>query len=221
MMKLRDPFSLMVATLGLTSMSYADCYTTNCTGADITGRRGCYLCCAEHCVGDGELNCQESCDGAWIVQVGDFFPIGLLNELIATRGNLDAQMSFFMDQDLWDMWTADEEINIAVIELTDWLYMNAADIKVQKMALVTLSWLGTDYPLSIQGKQLIQTIFHDGLHSLEWNVRVSALLGIRDTQGYVNNPTIQADIVRMAAEDPNATARSTAFKVLELITADD
>ena len=216
-MKLRVPQLAAATTLALVSSGLADCYTTNCTGSDITSRRSCYLCCAEHCVGDGELDCQESCDSAWILEVDNYFPIGLLNELMESRGDVEAQMSFFVDQDLWDMWTAEGRADLPVIELTDWLYTNAADIKVAKMALVTLSWLGSEHTLTPKGKQLIEDILVDALHSPEWNIRRSAILGIRDTRAYQHNLAIQRDIIRMAAQDPSEVVQETARKVLDLI----
>jgi len=220
-MKLRTPSIGTIAAITLVSPGMADCYTTNCTGSDITGRRSCYLCCAEHCVGDGELDCQESCDSAWILEVDNYFPIGLLNELMESRGDVEAQMSFFVDEDLWKMWTADKTVNIAVIELTDWLYTNAADIKVAKMALVTLSWLGSEHTLTPKGKQLVEDILVDALHSPEWNIRRSAILGIRDTRAYRHNLDIQREIVRMAAQDPNELVRETTRKVLSLVESEN
>lgn len=198
-----------------------DIYTGNCDGTntDVKNKLTCYNCCNDqNGTANETANCQNSCDGVWKRMVSDgpssFLPEAFIDDLFASRDDWKAQMSFFTDDDLWEWFTADDEVNIHVVEMVLWLYLNAADVVITKHAIVLLSSLHFDGKLSPDGKKLAEDIFMDALGSEDFRVRRAALYSFQDTDVYLTNPAILVEMIRVTAQDPDKSVRDVGFQIL-------
>jgi len=208
--------AIVAVVAALSSVVMADCYTTNCTGADITGRRSCYLCCADKCVGNGELDCQESCDDKWTLVAAEYIPRDILEFVIGTKGDAQAQMDFLTDVQMWDWLVAIDgyDAKFHVAEIADWFFQNAADVRVARMAMVTLAWMMTEHDIGARAESLVEVVFVDGLESDDAKVRRSSLVSLCDIRAHRTNPAVRVQMVRVALQDPDASVREMAMKIL-------
>ncbi len=194
-----------------------DIYTGNCdaTNTDVKSRRSCYTCCNDQNGTSTETsNCQDSCDGVWTRVAVDYFPPQFLDAILASRGDWRAQISFLNDEKLWEWFTADEQINIRVIEMVDWLYQNAADDTVARMAIVTLSWLRAENQFTSEGVELSNLIMLDALEHESSRIRRGALISLQESQAFVGHPRIKVDMMRAAVMDPDQSVRDTGILLL-------
>lgn len=210
----------LLATLACVICTQAfaeDIYVGNCdaTNADVKSRRSCYTCCNDQNGTSVETsNCQESCDSAWTRVAVDYFPRQFLDALLASRDDWRAQMTFLDDEDLWEWLTADGEVDFRVIEMVDWLYQNAADETVARMAIVTLSWLRSEMDFTKQSIELSNVVMLDALDHENERIRRTALISLQESRAFESDPSIKIDMIRATIKDPDQKVRDTGLLLL-------
>ncbi len=202
-------------------VSGADIDTGNgeAANADVKNKRSCYTCCNDQNGNSVDAaNSQESCDGVWAQTAPDWMPEEFLADLFASRDDWRAQLDILSDDRLWDRFVVgdgeDEPVPMFVVEVVDWMFANAADVTVARMAIVQLAWLKTDFGLTPAGDELVETVLLDALSSEDFRVRRAALHGAQETKAFLSNPTLLVEMVRVTAEDPDQSVRDTGFRIL-------
>lgn len=219
-MKTKGLMTLVALCIGSLSLG-GDIYTGNCdaTNAAVKSKRTCYTCCNDQNGTSTETaNCQNSCDQVWKRTAPDWMPQDFIAYMFDTRNDWRAQLDILSDDQLWEWFVAgdgeDQPVPIFVVEIVDWLFANAADITVERMAIVQLSWLKADYGLSPDGDDLVNAVLMDALASEDLRVRRSALYGMQDTKAFVSNPAILVEMIRVTAQDPDQSVRDVGFQIL-------
>lgn len=195
----------------------SNCYTTNCTGTDIRNRRDCYLCCAADCAGGGtrEVDCQNDCDAAWIRTIGDAIPLNFLLDLTQTRYDPDAQRAILIDADLWDWMIGDDGFAAwYVIDVADWLVQNAASDLVKRLAIVHMAWLAGEHRIDDIGASIVVRGLRAELYHENENVRLGALMALRESGLALTDPQLALEMIRLAADDPSPKVRATGVAVI-------
>lgn len=194
------------------------CYTTNCTGSDIRGRRGCYLCCAADCTGGTkETDCQEDCDGAWVRTVGDAIPRDLLNEIVASKHDAAAQHQILTDAGLWDWFVVDGRVGWEVVSIADFLLDNAANEANERLALVTLAWLAQEHQVDLIGREIVRDGLYASLYSQNAGVRAGAIIGLRESGFLLTDPALMIETIRIMASDPSDQVREIGIQVVSKV----
>lgn len=198
------------------------CYNANCTGAQITSKRKCYICCSDNCSENGTqtADCQEECDKAHPKLVSDrlmelnqamTFPRGVGTKMPATAKE---QVAFLADDNAV-LWALEEGVvTTNTVEFIDW-FVVGTELEPQRWGLVTLSWLITECPTTPEARELVRDIFFEELeHDPDPIVRRLALGLLAEAQMWYDNPRSTLHILDRINRDPSPIVREHGHRLL-------
>lgn len=191
------------------------CYNGNCTGAGITSKRKCYICCAEKCSENGTqtTGCQEECDKAHPKLVVDrlmennqsiTFPRGVGDTMPITAAD---QVAFLMDDNAV-LWALEKGVVTEnTIDFIDWFIVGTEE-QPQRWGLVTLSWLVTECPTTPKAREMAREIFFAELEEdPDPAIRRLALGLLAEAQMWYDNPRSTVRIMHAVTNDPAQIVR--------------
>lgn len=193
------------------------CYTANCTGATITSKRKCYLCCSDKCSENGTqlTHCQEECDKAHPRLMSEDRAVGLPAVL---RGGIPddeaGQVKVLMDDAVVEWALEDGVVTDATVEFLDWFAVGTGE-QAQRWALITLSHVLLEYPATRQAREEIRSIFFEVLEEdRDPKIRRLALGLIAEAGLWWDDPASTRRVIKALRDDPSPLVREQGIRLL-------
>ena len=193
------------------------CYNANCTGATITSKRKCYLCCADKCSENGTqtTHCQEECDKAHPRLMAEDRSVPMP---VVLRGGMPrsepGQLAVLMDDDAVTWALEDGVVTDATIEFIDWFMLGTTE-QVQRWAMVTLSWLVLEHEHTPEARQAVREVFFAELEGNPSPIVRRLALGVLAEAGmWWDRPEDTLRIIRAIRDDESELVRRQGVSLL-------